>query len=161
MEYTLLTHVNATNSPCWVGTVSAQCLNNLTLSRKVIDLLGNHLLLTNTTGARIFCAPISYMTEHFKLEKVHDLPLGRMRAGCSLSLCSTEVRLGVSLTLWAILGRDFLQITNLLVRVALRSLLSPSVYCRVTEVSQSSHSEHSSLGPILKSQLEMPLNTSV
>lgn len=131
------------------------------LSRKVIDLLGNHLLLTNTTEAHIFFTPISYTTERFKLEKVHDLPLGHVRADCSLSSCSTEVHLGVSLTLLAILGCDFPQITNLLVRVALRSLLSPSAYCKVTEVSHSSYSERSSLGPILKSQLEMPLHTSV
>jgi len=45
------------------------------------------------------------------------------RADRSLSSGSTEVRLGVSLALLAILGRDFPQITNLLVRVALRPLL--------------------------------------
>lgn len=93
------------------------------LSRKVIDLLGNHLLPASTTGACIFFGPVSYTTERLKLEKVHDLPHGHVRAGCSLSWCSTEVQLGVSLTLLAILGRDFPQITNLLVRVALSLFL--------------------------------------
>lgn len=75
---------------CRVGTVSTQCLNNLMLPRKVMDLLGNHLPPANTTGARIVFAPISYTMERFKLKKVPHLPHGHMRADGSLSSRSTS-----------------------------------------------------------------------
>lgn len=105
--------------------------NNLTLSRKVIDLLGNHLLPVSTIGTCIFFSPIS-CAERFPLENVH-LPHSHVRADCSLAVGSTDRHLRVSVILLAILGHDFPQITNLLVRVALRPLLTPSVYRMVAE----------------------------
>ena len=125
------------------------------LSRKVIDLLGNHLLPASTAGARIFFAPISHMTECFILEKIHGhegRPQPVFRQYRSTSGCFSRSTSNF---------RSWFSTDHKLASEGGPQASSPSVYCRVTEVSHSSYHERSSLGPILKFWLEMPLNTSV